>query len=145
MAKQTKLDKSGKISAVYFISYILIGIIISFIYSVIVVYLLNPSVYRSIPLLGKADQVIFPLVIVLLDTFIASKMIKSKYEIEKPDRVALLSTIYVFVFSLIFMLPMLTQKISGIPNTRNLLPTLISSALEILLFYFFSSLFLRKK
>ena len=145
MAKVSQ-DKSGRISVLYFISYIIIGMILAIIYSIIVVYILTPTVYRSVPALDNIDQAIFPLLLVWIGTFFAAKVVRNKYTVDNSGHVAALSTVYVIIFTLLFLIPsLLVSRINGIEIKRNLTLNILSSVLEVLLFYYFSTVYLREK
>lgn len=145
--KTGKFNQPWKLAGIYFLIYLLITTILSGVYSLFVVNILNPlhvGSIEDIKLIFKLLQILLPLVIILVGSYIGATIVKRKIGSSNVDKVSKLASIFYIFLELIFLTrDFLVTDINGIPITRNYTQTIITSIITVIVFYFLTRRFLK--
>lgn len=135
--KSKKTLSDWKIAGIYFILYALITFLIGAAYSLIVVYGVSNLRLNVPPLIGRIDNILFPLILIWVGTKLSSSYVNKKFTIENISSIAKWATGYYIALDLIFLIRDLQiTDINGIPIIRNYPLNIIASLISIALFYF---------
>ncbi len=131
--------KDWEIAGIYFLLYTLITVLISAVYTLIVVYGVSNLRLNVPPLIGRIDSILFPLILIWVGTKLSSSYVSKKFNIQNINSIAKSATGYYIALDLVFLIrDLLITDINGIPIVRNYSLNIVTSLISIGLFYFLS-------
>lgn len=138
------VSKVWKIAGIYFLLYTLITVLISAVYSLIVVYGVSNLRLNVPPIIGNIDNILFPLVLVWVGIKISSLYVNRKFTIKNSVSTAKWATGYYITVDLLFLVrDLLITDINGIPIVRNYTLNIATSLISVAIFYYLTRKYLQ--